>query len=228
MLQSTFVKENPNLYVFLPVLYMVWSDAVLTPTEIKSLQQLINDQLWLKNEEKQFLLSFLNPSLPPSAEQIKNWLEEIRKVELLPEKKEGLIDIGVKLARLHGNGKTDSLAKQPGLEQLENSLGGISREAVFNFVPSSRTTITNTQATRKRFSVSKMTSILDGKDHDIITKVKTILADPEFKRIDTGDLLEYYCTGVNFSRHKDSDRWLTQRQTVDRPICAATFQLWKR
>lgn len=191
MLQSAFVKENPNLYVFLPVLYIVWSDAVLTPTEIKSLQQLIEDQAWLKSEEKKFLLSFLNPSSPPGAEQIKNWLAEIRKVELLPEKKESLIDIGIKLAKLHGNGRTESLLKQPGLERLENSLGGISREAVFNFVTSSRTTAANIQATRKSFSVAKMTSVLDGADHTIITKVKTILSDPEFKRIETDNLLEY-------------------------------------
>ena len=34
MLSSPLLKKNADLYVFLPILYTVWSDAVLTPSEI--------------------------------------------------------------------------------------------------------------------------------------------------------------------------------------------------
>ena len=40
MLQSPLLKKNPDLFVFLPIFYTVWSDAVLTPTEISAFKNL--------------------------------------------------------------------------------------------------------------------------------------------------------------------------------------------
>ncbi|PZR37256.1 MAG: hypothetical protein DI538_12765, partial [Azospira oryzae] len=61
MLQSPLLKKNPNLYIFLPLLYTVWEDAVLTPSEIKIIHDLILQIGWLNKEEKDFLLQQINP-----------------------------------------------------------------------------------------------------------------------------------------------------------------------
>src|SRR4051812_20493181 len=102
MLQSPQLKANPNLHVFLPMFYMVWSDAVLTPSEISAIHQIIDGQGWLKEDEKKFLLSQLNPSSPPSPDEFKRWLEEIRRaLDGAPFTSSRLADIGVKVAQLH-------------------------------------------------------------------------------------------------------------------------------
>src|SRR5687768_10948298 len=150
MLQSKLVDNNPNLYAFLPVFYMVWSDAVLTPSEIKVIQGVIHNQHWLNDEEKKFLLAQVDPASPPTAEQLKNWREEIRKVAIAADSKESLAEIGVRLAHLHGNGtKNDILKNSVGsLTEIEAALGMISREAASNFLSTNRNTATSTQSTR--------------------------------------------------------------------------------
>jgi acyl-CoA oxidase len=80
MLSSPILKKNPDLFVFLPVLYTVWSDAVLTPSEITTLQGLIKSQEWLTNDERNLLLEQINPSTPPSPDEFITWREEIKKV----------------------------------------------------------------------------------------------------------------------------------------------------
>jgi acyl-CoA oxidase len=190
MLQSNYVHDNPNLYVFLPVFYMVWSDAVLTPSEIKTIQGVINNQHWLSNEEKKFLLSQVDPASPPTAEQLKLWRDEIRKVDLSVNSGESLAEIGIRLAGLHANGSKSDLIKSSAgaLAEIESTLGLISREASFTFSSDTRNTVTGTQGTHYHFDVDQLAKLLDGSNEAIIRKVKTILTDPEFKRIDTGDL----------------------------------------
>ena len=110
MINSPQLKSNPNLLVFLPMFYWVWQDAVLTPSEIKLLEQAIQSQDWLAAHDREYLLSLLNPTTPPAPDELKEWLEEIRTVEFDPQN--GLIDTGIKLAHLRSkNGHADVLIK---------------------------------------------------------------------------------------------------------------------
>lgn len=203
MLQSQNVKDNPNLYVFLPIFYMVWSDAVLTPSETKTISEIINKQSWLSEADRTFLLEQINPASPPSADQLKNWLFEIRKVKLSDNGKDSLIDIGIKLAKLHANGSaTDGLAKAAqSLSQIEETLGIISRESAFNFLPESRKTLAQQQTTQYTFDINSLAKLLDGPNESIIKKVKTILSDREFKRIETDNLNEYREKVLQWCKH---------------------------
>ncbi len=203
MLHTRHVQENPSLYLFLPIFYTVWSDAVLTPSEIKAIQDIINSQGWLSESDKEFLYSQLNPALPPSADQLKSWLEEIRKVGLSPDKKEGLAEIGIRLASLHTNGEAKENLQRAAksLSQIEETLGVISREAAFAFLPVSRNTPTETQSTQYTFNVDKLARILDGPNEAINKKVKIIISDPEFKRIETDNLSEYREKVLQWAKH---------------------------
>ena len=195
MLNSPLLKANPNLYVFLPILYTVWADAILTPSEIKTLKGLIESQAWLNDKEKSFLLEQLNPASPPTPDEFKNWLTEIRRAADLSTSasKVMLVDIGVSLAELHGDGSfNDSLAQaRQSMAQIDETLGLISGESIYYFAPERRTTITQQQITHQTFDVDTMNKILDGPEAGIIKKVKTLLSDPEFKYIDTDNLSEY-------------------------------------
>jgi acyl-CoA oxidase len=193
MTQSSVVKKNPDLYLFLPMLYTVWSDAVLTPSELIALRNAIEDQQWLTAEEKGFLLSKIDPSSPPNPSEVKEWLQEIRSLSLNPHESASLAEIGVKLVKHKtSNGISKSLeAASLSLRELEKALGGIGRESSYIFVQDSRQTTTASQSTETNFDIQAMTKLLDGKNEAIIKRVKKVIADPEFKRIETGDLAEY-------------------------------------
>jgi acyl-CoA oxidase len=194
MIHAKPLKDNPNLYVFLPIFYVVWSDALLTPSEIATLQGLINNQQWLTPDERKFLLTQVDPSSPPSPDDFKEWLSEIKKVVSRSEdERQSLIDIGIKLAALNGNGKTSHTLHdaRKSLQPVEDSLGMISTEAAYHFYPESRKTITQQQSTQYTFDVDALAKILDGDQAAIIKKVKTLLSDPAFRYIDTDNLTEY-------------------------------------
>lgn len=192
MIDSPFLKNNPNLYVFIPLFYTVWSDAVLTPSEISTLEGLINSQAWLNDDERKFLLSQLDPASPPSPDELMDWRTEIKKVAGQTGTKDSLVDLGIRLAGLYGNGSVaDTLIKaKPSLTNIEATLGFISHEMVYNF-KDVHETITSQQETKHNFEVETLARLLDGDQAEIIRKVKTLISDPEFQYIDPGNLDKY-------------------------------------
>jgi acyl-CoA oxidase len=199
MLYSPLLKKNPDLYVFLPIFYTVWSDAVLTPSEVATLEGLIESQSWLKAEERKFLLDQLNPKSPPSPDEFLDWRSEIKKVT--NGTPASLVDLGIRLAALNGDGTHSSTLEnaRPSLEKIESTLGLISHEAVYSF-RAEHETITTRQSTQKNFDVEKMAQILDGNHADLIRKVKTILSDPEFQYLATFDLNTYRAQVLTWCR----------------------------
>ena len=193
MLNSKSLENNPSLYVFLPLFYTVWYDAVLTPSEISSIEGLINGQAWLTADERKFLLTQIDPTSPPSPDELIQWREEISKVAGSGNERNSLIDLGIKLATLNGNGKVSEVmtSAKPSLNSIENTLGYISYEAAFAFQSGARKTITSEYTTQQTFDAATMTKLLDGSYAEIIRKVKTVVSDPEFKYIDSGDLNAY-------------------------------------
>jgi acyl-CoA oxidase len=191
MLASPLLKKNADLYVFLPILYTVWSDAVLTPSEIVTLEGLIESQGWLHAGERSFLLEQINPASPPSPDEFMAWREEIKKVTN-GSTGNSLVDLGMKLAALHGDGSISATLEKEksSLAKIENTLGLISYEAAYSF-QSAHDTITSSQTTQKNFDPKELTKILDGENAAIIRKVKTLLSDPEFEYIGPGDLTLY-------------------------------------
>ena len=181
MLQSPYLQSNPNLHIFLPIFYIVWSDAVLTPSEIKAIKDSIGQQKWLSEEEKRFLLDQINPTHPPSPDEFRDWLTEIRKsLDTIPTSSNPkLVDIGIALAQLHSstllNGELTE-AKES-LSGIDKTLGLIDGEVVYQFYPEKRTTITEQQTTKTTFDVNQLAKLLDGDQADIIKKVKNIIKE---------------------------------------------------
>ncbi|MEQ8878146.1 MAG: acyl-CoA dehydrogenase family protein, partial [Cyclobacteriaceae bacterium] len=194
MVGDKLFEENPTLYAFLPLFYMVWADAVLTPSEITRVKKLLEKQQWLTSEEKTFLLSFLNPTSPPSPNQLKSWLKEIKKTSeyLTPEMKSSLVEIGIKLAKVNsrsGTEETINNARKP-LEDIEKALGVVSRESAYHFNSLVKRAATE-EVGASTVDSNEISTILDGEDAEIIRKVKTLLQDPVFEYYKGESLFEY-------------------------------------
>lgn len=189
------VKRKPSLYAFLPLYYAAWSDTLLTPTETRTLKEFIEGQAWLDDTDKQVLLEKLDPSSPPTPDEFKEWLAEIRVV-LGPdqsEKTDSLVDIGLNLVKHHSGPTPDgTMARaRESLHTIENALGFINAESVYHFYPQRRKTITQERATAATFDVGQLRKLLDGPNGKISAKVKKLLAEPEFRYIETEELTVY-------------------------------------
>ncbi|MCU0383908.1 MAG: acyl-CoA dehydrogenase family protein, partial [Cyclobacteriaceae bacterium] len=86
------------------------------------------------------------------------------------------------------NGEATQLEKA--FLQVEQKLGWISRELVYNFVPELRQSVTQQQHTVASFQIEQLQNILDGEHATLIKQVKTFLSDPEFAYLDTDNLTE--------------------------------------
>jgi acyl-CoA oxidase len=192
MLQSEFVKNNPDLYLFLPVLYVIWSDALLTPSEMEAVNKAINHQQWLSDGEKHFLFSLIKPDAQPAPDELRQWHELIRKVigPSTIEKHESLIQIGSRLAK-EFNGSLKFQNTNGSLEEMEQALGLINKESFFYFYPESRKTITQEQGTHVTFNIDRLADVLDGEHKALIARVKTLLSDPAFAYPDPSNITDY-------------------------------------
>lgn len=202
MLTSKQLESNPSLYVFLPLFYTVWYDAVLTPSEISALEGLVNSQNWITEDERKFLLSQIDPASPPSPDELMSWRDAITKVAESSEGRNSLVELGIKLAAQHGNGKvSDLLSKaKPSLSSIEATLGLISHEAAYSF-QKKHDTITSQHSTQQTFDTNELAKILDGPYADIIKKVKAVISDPEFEHADPGNLDAYREKVLEWCRH---------------------------
>lgn len=205
MIASAYFRQNPNLFSFVPMFYMVWADAILTPSEILKIRELIDSQAWISREERDFLLTHLDPQQPPSPVELKSWLIEIRRVsdQLTAGMKQSLVDIGIELARLNARNQDDKtlLAAREPLTDIEEALGVLSREAAYHLRAQKHTSHTSQQHTETTFEITQMTALLDGKHADLIRKVKTIISDPEFKYHTSESKAEYREQVLLWCRH---------------------------
>ncbi|MFZ5970254.1 MAG: acyl-CoA dehydrogenase [Bacteroidota bacterium] len=184
--------RHPKLSVFLPLLYLVWSDTVLTPREIEALQKLVDKQSWMTDEEKKQLLDLVNPALPPTAETLKYWLEEIQQAGAPADARaEHLADLGLRIAARHSiNGSLAQKIRED-LADADNLLGLVSGEATYYFHPALRQSISQQYGTQSTFDVQKLTAFLDGDQAATIQKVKTLLQDPAFAYLQTDSPPDY-------------------------------------
>lgn len=167
--------ENTRLNAFLPLLYLVWSDDLLTQKEFTTLQAFISSQNWLTAEEQQQLLAYIDIANPPSRKQLIAWKTTV--VEQLAKQGEAK-SLHALMLGLANNDKAISIHKTAFIK-LENDLGILGEEALNTF-RSAADSYTSNYQTESSFNVAKLTALLDGEDAAIINKIKEIISRPEF------------------------------------------------
>jgi len=175
-------KVLEGISYFLPILYVAWSDSLLTAKELEAIRAQLNQQEWLTEEERKWLEQWLNPAQPPSPIDLKNWLIIIqrhigKRNEAL---KLDLTQLGVEMADIGAEGHQKARKKDEiyaALKQIEDLLGVMGNEAVNQFNPIEEQEIPCEQC----FDISKMTQLLDGAQAPIIEEVKTLLSSDDFQ-----------------------------------------------
>lgn len=177
-------------------MYMVWADAVLTPSEVLKIRDLVDHQVWITKEDRKFIMKYLDPQNPPDPRSLKKWLVEIRKVSgsLTSVMKKSLVDIGIELARLNARNQNDQsldAARAP-LTDLEEALGILSREAAFHLRFHQQESNTNKEGTQESvLSATEVNELLEGDDKELIRRIKIVLSDPEFTYYRGESMSEY-------------------------------------
>jgi len=177
---------TPKLSIFLPYLYLTWSDDILTKKEFETLSVFISSRPWLTKNEKEFLLTKINLASPPSRSELSDWKRSIEKQISSSQKITILFDLVVSLSE----NKESVLSYKSQFEELENDLGILSEEAINTFKERPKT-ITSEYGTVTEFDVAALTSILDGEQAPIISKVKEVISRPEFEYETSTDIFVY-------------------------------------
>ncbi len=167
--------KNSKVNAFIPLLYLVWSDDLLTQKEFLTLQEFISSQDWLSKKEQKELLLKVDISNPPSRKLLSDWKLQIEKVIQVDSTIKSIFDVSVSLS----NDDTVVRELRTIFLKLENDLGMIGQEAIGNF-KSKASSFTSKYHTESRFDIAKLTEILDGEQATIINRVKAIISKPEF------------------------------------------------
>lgn len=101
-------KYSPQVASLIPLFYIGWSDAVLGPSEIKLIQNKINNFDWIKERDKQLLLSWMDPTNPPSDSLHQEWAESIQSTaqSMNSDGRQTLVDLGIEMAKIQSDNQT--------------------------------------------------------------------------------------------------------------------------
>ncbi|SHL81280.1 acyl-CoA dehydrogenase family protein [Flavobacterium saccharophilum] len=187
--------KNTKLQAFIPLVYLVWSDDLLTQKEFATIQQFINDLVWLSPEEKQQLLSKVDISNPPSRNELAQWKLDIEKSIQDKASIKSIFDIAEALSEKD----LDISTVKPEFIKLENDLGILGEEVIQNFKTKASSFTANSQTT-SNFDIQKITQLLDGKEAAIIKKVKSVISRPEFAYETSTDINVYRQTVYNWCK----------------------------
>lgn len=179
------LSYSPAIQSLLPLIYVAWSDRVLSPTEVKALQKQAATLSFLSPLDKAILQKWSNPLRPPSTELFKYWEILLRKAAQDPnhDARSSLVDLGLQMAiEAADNSSVDWSAPsiREELEALEGALQQISWNTYRSIFPNAALEeIAERQKTD--FAIEEMQHLLGGEYIAIKRKTKKLLQDPVFR-----------------------------------------------
>ncbi len=179
---------SPNVITFLPMFYVAWADAVLTPSEIQLIRSKIDAQPWLAPDEKEYLLGWLHPDRTPDAREMQRWVDWIRSAaaNIDQNQKRGLAQLGQEIASIGMNDPSglpcNSDEACRALQQIEDALGVISHEASRDLLvePAALPEVVESDVSSD-FDIEKLADLLEGNHFEIRRQARELFNDPAFK-----------------------------------------------
>ena len=177
---------RPALRPLLPLLYVAWSDRVLTQRELDLLEEKIDALDFLNQADREQLHHWMNPHRPPTRETVQNWYIQIRDAaqKLHGQERVSLADLGVEMAKRgsysRGSKQTFQIDERTyrALTELEAQLGTV-REATYrSLFPQRAETF---EQPSDRFDPAALQAILDGEHAAVRNELRDLLTTPFFE-----------------------------------------------
>ena len=159
---------------YIPFFYVIWSDDLLSVSEINVVQKAIEQDATLSDGDKKKLISWLNRNNPPSDTELKNWKHTISnsKIKLIESDTYPLAMFSQRLACQYH----DTCPFNDSLKYIELNLGiqpnhynhlfdvAVARETTSNY-----------------YDASEIDTLLTGKHAIIVNDFRAFLKNPIFK-----------------------------------------------
>ncbi|BBM86496.1 acyl-CoA dehydrogenase family protein [Candidatus Uabimicrobium amorphum] len=183
---DVIIPSNERLLPILPMIYVAWSNNVLTPSEIEKIRAKMATMEWLQEDDSDILQQWLDPRTPPSPEQMQAWLIAIREnaKSQTDTSRRTLADLGAEIASIGGdNPKIRCTSKElcEALNEVEKALYVVGPEARKEILTQKITREKFTEKQQPQFNIDEMTDFLDGEYAELHQKIKNLLRDPMFK-----------------------------------------------
>ncbi|MEM7654892.1 MAG: acyl-CoA dehydrogenase [Bacteroidota bacterium] len=178
--------SSPNGQFFLPLLYLAWSDEMLSPSEVQMIEQRIQQEAWLSEEEQQWISSKLDPANPPEVHEVKSWLRQIKQLaeQVSEVERRSLLKLSDRIANLgteHLPGTYKNEAATHALLEIEQALGLGDQDAAKTMLAPKRSSLDPVEtAPTQLWEVESLTTWLDGPHKELKDQVRVLLSDPAF------------------------------------------------
>lgn len=179
------MKYSPGIISVLPLFYIGWSDSVLSPSEMKSIQDKIKGMDFLSYDDQYTLISWTDQKNPPSEETFKRWLDAIKSqsAQMKVSDKISLVDLGLQMAKTSSGAKNeiwDAPKVRKSIEELEAALGVSHQLSKLSFYQSISPEAEHEIEEEKAFDPRAMQSLLDGPYAPLKEKAKKLIMDSFF------------------------------------------------
>lgn len=178
---------SPGVLSVLPIFYIGWSDSVLSPSEMRAIQDYLRQLPLLTEADKKLLLSWTDQRNPPDKETFAAWAKAIQHYagDLSATQRQSLVDVGIEMARkaasIHDAQQWADPQARAAVAAFEEMMGVddvTSHRAFFNAVAPQHSTELDE---RPGFHIQTMQQQLEGRFADIKQHVRTLLQDETFR-----------------------------------------------
>lgn len=165
---------SPGILQYIPFFYVIWSDDLLTISEINVVQKALEADETLTEENRETLISWLDTANPPANRELKNWKRTIAntRVKLVESETYPLATFSQKIVCQH-------YRKCPFNDQLKNI------EVNLGIQPNHYSHLFDVEvdykSTLNYYDASEIDAILKGKHADVIDGFRSVLDNAIFK-----------------------------------------------
>ncbi len=162
---------------FLPMLYVAWSDEVISPAQIRSIENVLSTSSCLQVDQRQLIQKWLDPANPPSPTELQGWLSYIRanSSELTMDERRSLAELGASL--VDGEALSESCSTVNALKEIETELGVLGEEATAEMLGKQAVVVDKPK--RKNLDVKALNAYLDGEHAALRNDVRQFFLDPK-------------------------------------------------
>ena len=177
--------DRPELLPFLPLVYVAWSDGVLTDAERERIRSHLTRHAWLDEESRELLQAWLDPAAPPPASSLASLRNRIQLLGsgLAAETRRSLVSLGIDLTRAEGEGQGPwhDPAAIDALRELETALGVLGEEAAKQLLPDETVSAEGPPPPRDTHGVGALRDFLDRPHASFRREVLERLRAPGFR-----------------------------------------------